>query len=92
MVFGLFGYTVFGGCPLSWSGFSTQAFSGLWDFLKLSAASGVMLCLENWYYRILILMTGNLKNAKIAVDALSVCQSINGWEMMIPLAFFASTG
>ncbi|PIA51985.1 hypothetical protein AQUCO_01000096v1 [Aquilegia coerulea] len=45
--------------------------------------------LENWYYRILILMTGNLKNAKIAVDALSVCQSINGWEMMIPLAFFA---
>ncbi|KAF5190118.1 Detoxification-like protein, partial [Thalictrum thalictroides] len=43
MVFGLFGYTVFGGCPLSWSGFSTQAFSGLWEFFKLSAASGVML-------------------------------------------------
>ncbi|PIA51988.1 hypothetical protein AQUCO_01000099v1 [Aquilegia coerulea] len=39
-VFGLFGYTVCGGCPLSWSGFSTEAFSGLWEFLKLSAASG----------------------------------------------------
>jgi len=28
--------------------------------------------LENWYYRILILLTGNLKNAAIAVDALSI--------------------
>lgn len=37
-------------------------------------------------------MTGNLKDATIAVDALSVCMGINGWEMMIPLAFFAGTG
>ncbi|KAL6554875.1 Protein DETOXIFICATION 27 [Orobanche gracilis] len=96
---GLFLYTVCGGCPMTWTGFSGEAFSGLWEFLKLSASSGVMLCLENWYYRILIVMTGNLKNAEIAVDALSICSqllvtsmSINGWEMMIPLAFFAGTG
>ncbi|XAR48531.1 hypothetical protein NMG60_11031381 [Bertholletia excelsa] len=76
----------------TWSGFSVEAFSGLWEFVKLSTASGVMLCLENWYYRILILMTGYLQDATIAVDALSVCMSINGWEMMIPLAFFAATG
>ncbi|XP_057973466.1 protein DETOXIFICATION 27-like [Malania oleifera] len=88
----LFLYVVWGGCPLSWSGFSMGAFSGLWEFLKLSAASGVMLCLENWYYRILILMTGYLENAEIAVNALSICMTINGWEMMIPLAFFAATG
>ncbi|XVF61543.1 hypothetical protein PTKIN_Ptkin08bG0138100 [Pterospermum kingtungense] len=92
LVFGLFTYTVCGGCPLTWTGFSMEAFSGLWEFIKLSAASGVMLCLENWYYRILILMTGNLKNAKIAVDALSICMTINGWELMIPFAFFAGTG
>ncbi|XP_040997323.1 protein DETOXIFICATION 27-like [Juglans microcarpa x Juglans regia] len=92
LVFGLYGYTVCGGCPLTWSGFSMEAFSGLWEFLKLSAASGVMLCLENWYYRILILMTGFLQNATLAVDALSVCMTINGWELMIPLAFFAGTG
>ncbi|XP_059635505.1 protein DETOXIFICATION 27-like [Cornus florida] len=91
-VLGLLGYTVWGGCPQTWTGFSMQAFSGLWEFFKLSTASGVMLCLENWYYRILILMTGNLKNATIAVDALSVCMAINGWEMMIPLSFFAATG
>lgn len=90
--FALFGYTVWGGCPDTWSGFSMEALSALWEFVKLSASSGVMLCLENWYYRILILMTGNLKDATIAVDALSVCMAINGWEMMIPLAFFAATG
>lgn len=43
LVFGLLGYTVFGGCPLTWTGFSMDAFSGLWEFVKLSAASGVML-------------------------------------------------
>ncbi|KAL5218169.1 hypothetical protein ABZP36_018853 [Zizania latifolia] len=88
----LFAYVSCGGCPETWHGFSREAFAGLWDFVKLSAASGVMLCLENWYYRILILLTGNLKNAAIAVDALSICMTINGWEMMIPLSFFAGTG
>ncbi|KAH7520483.1 hypothetical protein FEM48_Zijuj08G0148600 [Ziziphus jujuba var. spinosa] len=92
LVIGHLGYTVCGGCPLTWGGFSIEAFSGLWEFVKLSAASGVMLCLENWYYTILILMAGNLNNAEIAVDALSICMVINGWELMIPLAFFAGTG
>ncbi|KAJ7953544.1 Protein DETOXIFICATION [Quillaja saponaria] len=92
LVFGMLGYTLCGGCPLTWTGFSIEAFSGLWEFVKLSAASGVMLCLENWYYKILILMTGNLGNAQIAVDALSICMTINSWELMIPLAFFAATG
>ncbi|XP_027077896.1 protein DETOXIFICATION 27 isoform X2 [Coffea arabica] len=63
LVFGLFIYTACGGCPHTWPGFSMEAFSGLWEFLKLSASSGVMLCM-----------------------------TINGWEMMIPLGFFAATG
>ncbi|CDY08797.1 BnaA06g24270D [Brassica napus] len=88
----LLAYSVCGGCPLTWTGFSSEAFTGLWEFVKLSASSGVMLCLENWYYRILIIMTGNLQNARIAVDSLSICMTINGWENMIPLAFFAATG
>ncbi|KAL5074907.1 hypothetical protein RYX36_013891 [Vicia faba] len=92
LVIGMFGYTVCGGCPLTWNGFSMEAFCGLWEFFKLSLASGVMLCLENWYYRILLLMTGRLENATVAVDALSVCMTISGWEMMIPFAFFAGTG
>ncbi|KAJ4897199.1 MATE efflux family protein [Raphanus sativus] len=88
----LLAYSVCGGCPLTWTGFSSEAFTGLGEFVKLSASSGVMLCLENWYYRILIIMTGNLQNARIAVDSLSICMTINGWENMIPLAFFAGTG
>jgi len=40
---GLYGDTTFGGCPLTLSGFSMEAFFGLWEFLKLSAAFGVML-------------------------------------------------
>ncbi|KAJ8771221.1 hypothetical protein K2173_026082 [Erythroxylum novogranatense] len=92
LVIGHLGYTLCGGCPLTWTGFSIEAFSGLWEFTKLSAASGLMLCLENWYYRILILMTGNLQNAEIALDALSICMTINGWELMIPFAFFAGIG
>ncbi|NP_001337655.1 putative MATE efflux family protein [Zea mays] len=88
----LFAYVACGGCPDTWHGFSLEAFAGMWEFVKLSSASGVMLCLENWYYRILVLLTGNLKDAAIAVDALSICMSINGWQMMIPLAFFAGTG
>ncbi|CAB89401.1 putative protein [Arabidopsis thaliana] len=91
-IFILFLYSTRGGCTLTWTGFSSEAFTGLLELTKLSASSGIMLCLENWYYKILMLMTGNLVNAKIAVDSLSICMSVNGWEMMIPLAFFAGTG
>lgn len=40
---GMFSYVALGGCPETWTGLSIQAFSGLWEFLKLSVASGVML-------------------------------------------------
>ena len=59
-------------CKLTWNGLSWQAFSGLWEFLKLSTASAVMLCLETWYYQILVLIAGLLENPEIALDALSV--------------------
>ncbi|KAM1023231.1 hypothetical protein ACFX13_044830 [Malus domestica] len=88
---GLFWYVVSGGCPLSWVGFSIQAFSGIWEFAKYSAASGVLLCLEFWSYRILILMTGFLEEATLAVDALSICTTINVWDLMIHLAFLVGT-
>eukprot|EP01018_Ginkgo_biloba_P028740 Gb_22191 [translate_table: standard] len=89
---GQFLYMVCGGCPLTWTGFSADAFLGLWSFAKLSMASGVMLCLEIWYYRVLVILTGNLSNPQVAVDSLSICMNINGVELMIPLGFFAATG
>ncbi|KAF8034946.1 hypothetical protein BT93_C1081 [Corymbia citriodora subsp. variegata] len=92
VLLGMYLYSACGGCPTTWTGWSGEAFSGLWEFFKLSLASGVMLCLEFWYYEILILLTGYLRNATVAVDALSICMSINGWEMMIPFAFLAAIG
>ncbi|MBA0554962.1 hypothetical protein Golob_014032, partial [Gossypium lobatum] len=46
--------------------------------------------LELWYNTILVLLTGNLKNAQVAIDALAICLNINGWEMMISLGFLAA--
>ncbi|TKW33601.1 hypothetical protein SEVIR_2G249200v4 [Setaria viridis] len=89
---GLISYAFGGGSPETWRGFSASAFVDLNDFVKLSAASVVMICLENWYYRILVFLTGYVKNAEIAVDALSICIGYAGWEMMIHLGFLAGTG
>nr|GMC67504.1 protein DETOXIFICATION 27-like [Ipomoea batatas] len=46
IVVGLFVYTVSGGCPLTWTGFSMEAFSDIWAFFKLSISSGIMLCMN----------------------------------------------
>lgn len=55
----------------TWKGFSLQAFSGLWSF-KLSTSSAMMLCLETWYFQILVLIASPLKNAELALDSLSI--------------------
>ncbi|KAF3508295.1 hypothetical protein F2Q69_00003995 [Brassica cretica] len=59
-------------CRETWRGFSVQAFSGLPSFFKLSAASAVMLCLETWYFQILVLLAGLLENPELALDSLSI--------------------
>ncbi|KAH1077460.1 hypothetical protein GLYMA_19G120900v4 [Glycine max] len=79
-----------GWCPETWKGFSVLAFKDLWPVAKLSISSGAMLCLEFWYSTILILLTGNMKNAEVQIDALSICININGWEMMIAFGFMAA--
>ncbi|KAM0922937.1 hypothetical protein ACQ4PT_005870 [Festuca glaucescens] len=81
-----------GACPLTWTGFSSEALTDLIPILKLSLSSGVMLCLELWYSTILVLLTGYMSNPEVALDALSICLNINGWEMMISIGFLAATG
>ncbi|KAF5197726.1 Detoxification-like protein [Thalictrum thalictroides] len=65
-------------------GFSWLALMDLWPFVKLSLSSGAMICiasyfnsLEFWYNSILVLLTGYMANAEVAIDALSI------WLMMI---------
>ncbi|KAG1347347.1 putative protein DETOXIFICATION 40 [Cocos nucifera] len=77
-------------CRFTWTGFSWQAFSGLSEFLKLSTASAVMLCLETWYFQILVLIAGLLDNPQLALDALSVCMTISGFVFMISVGFNAA--
>lgn len=77
-------------CKKTWTGFSVQAFSGLWEFLKLSASSAVMLCLETWYMEILMLVAGLLPDPEVALDALAVCTTILGWVFMISIGFNAA--
>ncbi|CAA0833716.1 MATE efflux family protein [Striga hermonthica] len=79
-----------GACPQAWTGFSSQAFRNLWGFVKLSAASAVMLCLEMWYFTALVLFAGYLKNAQLSVDALSICMNILGWTIMISFGLNAA--
>uniref|UniRef100_J3LQD8 Protein DETOXIFICATION n=1 Tax=Oryza brachyantha TaxID=4533 RepID=J3LQD8_ORYBR len=77
-------------CRLTWTGFSTLAFSGLPEFFKLSLASAVMLCLETWYFQILVLIAGLLKDPEMALASLSVCMTISGWVFMISVGFNAA--
>ncbi|XP_057493639.1 protein DETOXIFICATION 29-like isoform X1 [Actinidia eriantha] len=83
-------YIFSGTCGRAWSGFSWKAFHNLWGFVKLSLASAIMLCLETWYFMALILFAGYLKNAEIAVDALSICMNILGWTVMVAIGFNAA--
>lgn len=83
---------IFGGwCPNTWKGFSLAAFYDLLPIIKLSMASGLMLCLELWYNAILVLLAGYMKNATIAISAFSICLNINAWEFMICLGFLGAS-
>ncbi|XP_020581113.1 protein DETOXIFICATION 35-like isoform X2 [Phalaenopsis equestris] len=81
---------VMGWCRDGWTGFSLAAFRDLWGFVKLSLASAVMLCLEIWYMMVLVVLTGHLKNAEIAIGSISICMNINGWEGMIFIGIYAA--
>ncbi|KAL3848797.1 hypothetical protein ACJIZ3_010679 [Penstemon smallii] len=77
-------------CKKTWTGFNLMAFSGLWGFFKLSAASAVMLALETWYFQILILIAGLLPDPEVTLDSLSICCTILGWIFMVAVGFNAS--
>ncbi|KAL9681318.1 hypothetical protein QQ045_013101 [Rhodiola kirilowii] len=77
-------------CRHTWSGFSFKAFSGLWSFFKLSLSSAVMLCLEIWYFQILVLLAGKFKNVEIVLGSLSICMTISGWVYMIAVGLGAA--
>ncbi|XP_048426950.1 protein DETOXIFICATION 35-like [Pyrus x bretschneideri] len=74
---------IMGWCKEGWTGFSWLAFNEIWAFVRLSLASAVMLCLEIWYMMSMLILTGGLSDAVIAVGSLSICMNVNGWETML---------
>ncbi|KAJ4964763.1 hypothetical protein NE237_016612 [Protea cynaroides] len=87
---GQFLYIIMGYCSGTWTGFSWGAFRDLGAFALLSIASAIMLCLEFWYYTLLVVLAGNLKNPEIAVASISICTSLGGWEFTIFLGLNAA--
>ncbi|KAL0364198.1 UNVERIFIED_CONTAM: protein DETOXIFICATION 29 [Sesamum angustifolium] len=83
-------YILSGTCGKAWPGFTLKSFQNLWGFVRLSLASAVMLCLETWYFMALALFAGYLKDAEVAVAALSVCTNILGLTNTIAIGFNAA--
>ncbi|XP_057785293.1 protein DETOXIFICATION 24-like [Salvia miltiorrhiza] len=83
VVLGEFVYVFGGWCPETWRGFSVAAVKDLWPLVKLSLSSGVMICLELWYYAILVLLAGYMKDAQVAINAFSISLNVVSWMVMI---------
>lgn len=84
-------YIISGYFPEAWSGFSCLAFKSLTNFVKLSLASAVMVCLELWYFTAVILMVGGLKNATVSVGAITICLGLQLWTLTVAFGFTGST-
>eukprot|EP01018_Ginkgo_biloba_P032994 Gb_25416 [translate_table: standard] len=78
-------------CKDTWTGFSLKAFTGLWSFFKLTVASAVMLTLEIWYTQGLVLVSGLLPDAEVALDSISVCMNYLNWDMMLVVGLGTAT-
>lgn len=90
VIIGEFVYIFGGWCPNSWKGFTLAAFKDIFPVVKLSISSGVMVCLELWYYAVLVLIAGYMKNAEVEISAFSICLNVNAWEFMISLGFLGA--
>ncbi|KAL3632644.1 hypothetical protein CASFOL_025628 [Castilleja foliolosa] len=90
LVFGEFVYIFGGWCPDSWKGFSLAALKDIFPVVRLSISSGVMVCLELWYYAILVLLAGYMKNAEVAISAFSISLNFFAWEFMISLGIMGA--
>ncbi|MFQ6630512.1 hypothetical protein Gotur_008489 [Gossypium turneri] len=77
-------------CKETWTGWSTKALKGIWPYFKITAASAVMLCLEIWYNQGLVLISGLLPNAAIALDSISICMNYWNWDINFVLGFSAA--
>ncbi|PKU75240.1 MATE efflux family protein DTX1 [Dendrobium catenatum] len=72
-------------CKSTWTGFSREAFHGLWDFLKLGIPSTLMVCFQNWQFELLLLLSGLLNNPELQTSLMSISQNISSLVYAVPL-------
>ncbi|XP_057770513.1 protein DETOXIFICATION 16-like [Salvia miltiorrhiza] len=71
-------------CSKTWAGFSREALHNIFDFLRLGLPSAVMVCLENWSFEMMVLLSGLLPNPALETSVLSICLNTSSTVWMIP--------
>ncbi|XP_019092916.1 PREDICTED: protein DETOXIFICATION 17-like [Camelina sativa] len=80
-------------CSHTWTGFSKEALTDIYTFVKLGFPSAVMVCFEMWSFELLVLLSGLLPNPVLETSVLSIClnTSLTVWMIPVGLGGTAST-
>ncbi|KAJ8536512.1 hypothetical protein K7X08_034913 [Anisodus acutangulus] len=74
-------------CEKIWTGFSKEGARNLPSFLSLAIPSACMICLEQWSYEFLVLMSGLLPNPKLETSMMAISMSTSSLAFRIPSGF-----
>lgn len=77
-------------CKRTWTSFSVEAFNDLPAFFKLAIPSTVMICLENWSFEGLVILSGLLPNPQLETSTLSISLTTIALLYMVPFGISAS--
>ncbi|KAG0481093.1 hypothetical protein HPP92_011951 [Vanilla planifolia] len=78
-----------GACQLTWRGWSRAALVNLSPLLRLAFPSCFGVCLEWWWYEIMIVLAGYLPNPTAAVGATSILIQTTSLMYTVPMALAA---
>ncbi|KAH0762490.1 hypothetical protein KY290_018563 [Solanum tuberosum] len=64
-------------CKETWTGFSKEGAINLVSFLSLAIPSALMVCLEQWAYEFMVLMSGLLPNPKLETSMMAISTRVS---------------
>ncbi|CAN4088061.1 unnamed protein product [Withania somnifera] len=74
-------------CEKTWTGFSKEGARNLPNFLSLAIPSACMICLDQWSYEFLVLMSGLLPNPKLETSMMAISMSTSSLAFRITSGF-----
>nr|KYP61471.1 Protein TRANSPARENT TESTA 12 [Cajanus cajan] len=77
-------------CAKTWTGFSKAALHNIPSFVRLAIPSAIMVCLENWSFEMMVLLSGLLPNPKLETSVLSICLNTGSAAWMFPYGLGAA--